>query len=133
MKYLFYVLTWLLLVSPQGAQAQSFVPPSAHLCDRATSGSAVQQIATAVASVNIYVCGYAIDATASAATFTLAYGTGTNCGTGTTNVSPAFIGSGQGSAFVDHGTFSFVTLPAGQNLCVVSANNSTYAVYWGQY
>ena len=131
MSVLFSLLvSWFLL---QSAQAQPFGPPTAHLCDRVTSGNAVAQIVTAAAGLNTYVCGYVIDATGSAATFTLAYGTGSNCSVGTTNVSPAFQGSGQGSAFVDHGTFAFVTIPAGQNLCVVSATNSTYAVYWGQY
>ena len=131
MSHLFSLLiSWFVL---QGAQAQSLGPPTAHLCDRVTSGNAVAQIATAAAGLNTYVCGYVIDATGSAATFTLAYGTGTNCGTGTTNVSPAFQGSGQGASFVDHATFAFATLPAGQNLCVVSSNNASYAIYWGQY
>jgi hypothetical protein len=131
MSFLFSLLiSWFLL---NGAQAQPFGPPSAHLCDRVTGGSTVQQVATANAGANIYVCGYVIDATGSAATFTLAYGTGANCGTGTTNVSPAFQGSGQGASFADHATFAFVTLPAGQNLCVISSTNAAYAVYWGQY
>jgi hypothetical protein len=117
----------------QDAHAQSFSPPSSHLCDRVTTGTAAQQIVAAAASANIYVCGYDVDAIGANASFSLAYGTGTNCNVGTTNISPVISGSNQGNAFVDHTIFAFLTLPTGQNLCVTSDSNTDYAIYWGQY
>ena len=131
MSFLFSLLiSWFLL---NGAQAQSFNPPSSHLCDRVTTGTGAQQIVTAAAGAYIYVCGYAVDAIGANASFSLAYGTGTNCAAGTTNISPVISGSNQGNAFVDHTIFAFLTLPPGQNLCVTSDSNTDYAVYWGQY
>ena len=48
-----------------------------------------QQVA-AVAGQRVVVCGYVLNAGASTATFLLSYGTGTNCSTGTTALTPTF-------------------------------------------
>lgn len=102
-------------------------------CNQVTTGTAATQIATAVAGKSISVCGYTVDATAAAAAFQLSYGTGATCGTGTVALTPAFAGTGQGSAFTDHLPTAYVSVPATANLCVTTSTNSTWAIYWGQF
>lgn len=63
-------------------------------------------------------CGWAINTTA-AATAQLEYGTGTNCGTGTTPVTPAYA-LGVNGVLVDHNAFGSLSLPANNDLCLVT-------------
>jgi hypothetical protein len=52
--------------------------------------TAITQAVAGVTGQTIAVCGYDINAGAAAGTFQLTVGTGTNCGTNTLNITPAF-------------------------------------------
>ena len=69
----------------------------------------------------IFICGYTF-ATAGTVNIGLVYGTGTNCGTGTTKITPAYQFIATASAIagiVDGGSvFRGLSVPAGNNLCI---------------
>lgn len=68
-----------------------------------------------------YICGYSLQGTAG--TTQLVYGTGSNCGTGTTQLSPIFaagtVGSDQSS------TFRGLAAPSGNDVCVITGTGTT--------
>jgi hypothetical protein len=49
---------------------------------------ALTKIISGIANQNISICGFMLSGGAAASTFSASYGTGTNCGTGTTTVIP---------------------------------------------
>jgi hypothetical protein len=65
----------------------------------------------------IFICGFTIGASA-AVNVGLVYGTGTNCGTGTTKITPAFQFIAAGFLVDDPGNFNGLSVPAGNNLCI---------------
>src|SRR5215467_9995537 len=67
-------------------------PPNQILCNNTatfTGTGAAAAVATAPASQRLYLCGWHITNTAATGTFQITYGTGSNCGTNTVNVTPA--------------------------------------------
>jgi hypothetical protein len=93
----------------------------------------VSQAATAltkiVTSTNrvITICGWAFNAGAAAATAQLEYGTGTNCGTGTTVITPAF-SLGINGVLVDHPGLPNIFLPNNNDLCLVTTGTGPMQV-----
>jgi hypothetical protein len=124
------------------------------LCDQASAGQTVTGIACSRsvlydASTNgatqlvasgstIYICGYKI-ATNAAINVGLVFGTGTNCATGQTKITPAFAfaanTAGIGSIGEDTQQFRGLTVPPGQALCInTSAGSAVQAiVYFDQF
>jgi hypothetical protein len=102
------------------------------VCTQVTAGNSASQVATAITGKNIVVCGYALEATGAGA-FQLAFGTGSNCGTGTIQISPSFSALTSGAALADHVAFAYATAPTGSNLCVLTSTSVSWAVYWGQF
>jgi len=101
--------------------------------DAATSG-ATQMVALA-ASQSIYVCGFSITVGGTATNVKLVYGTGSNCATGTTNMTPAFQLAINGG-IVDGAPFWRGLKTASANaLCInASAANAVQAiVYYAQF
>lgn len=126
----------LLAIAPAGAdpvyQSQTIA------CTRSaqyagTAGTAL--LVTGNALNQIYVCGFAVAASA-ASTFQLEYGTGGSCGGGTQTITPAFALPANGS-LVDHQTYyaGIPAVPVGNNLCVVIGGTgpAPVIVYYAQF
>lgn len=101
--------------------------------DASTTGS-TQMVALA-SGQTIYVCGYAITTGGTATNVKLVYGTGSNCATGSTNLTPAYQLVANGG-IVDRAPFWGGMKTASANaLCVnASAANAVQAtVYYAQF
>lgn len=87
----------------------------------------------------IRVCAYAIQGstTATATTLKLVYGTGTNCATGTTSLTPAWSLPATTPAFLSqgHGVGELFQTPAGDALCGTNSAAGTVniLVTYGQF
>ena len=83
----------------------------------------INGVATSVATgKSMKICAYIIDVKqpASPGDFGLIYGTGTNCGTGTTNVTPQFFGTASVNqrAQQEYSNGTWLIVPPGKDLCV---------------
>lgn len=112
--------------SPGGATASILNPcPSStsmlQYLTIAMSTTAAVQIIPAVAGQKIYVCAFAAGwATGTAPTFLLEYGTGSNCGTGTTALFPAtLLNPGATAAPSWNPPANLILTPASQALCYI--------------
>lgn len=74
-------------------------------------------------TAQIFVCGYEFTATG---TYQFTYGTGTNCGTGTTNITGAIVTQTSPAPNISP-VFegAVLVIPAGQALCITSGANAT--------
>jgi hypothetical protein len=80
------------------------------------------------AQPRIYVCGWTFTNTAATGTVSVNYGTGANCGTGTTAMSPALsVGSTQLAIYTQ--IPSLQTAP-GNALCVTTSVNTINGLVW---
>lgn len=91
-----------------------------------TSATTTELVAL-TAGQSVYICGFIISNTGVAttpATFKLVYGTGTNCATGTTDLTGVFTGSttaGDIATFAYGGGAGFIVkAPAGNAVCITS-------------
>lgn len=101
--------------------------------DASTSGST--QIVALSAGKTIYVCGYSLGVGATATNVKLVYGTGTNCVTSPTDITPAYQLAANGG-IVDRGAFSNGLKTAASNaLCfnASAANAAQGLVYYAQF
>ncbi|HEX4043274.1 MAG TPA: hypothetical protein VHY10_16370 [Xanthobacteraceae bacterium] len=97
------------------------------------TASSVAQLVAAIANQQIYICGFTFNAGASAANIELEYGTGTNCGTGTMALTPDFA-LGANGVLSDHSPFfNGLTVPLGNNLCVLPSAAAVGLVYYQQF
>lgn len=98
----------------QGAGSQQIT------CNKVSFASAVAtattgQVVPLVAGQTVSICGYVASSVA-ASTVQLVYGTGANCGTGTTPInSPVFIGASVPAVL--HSAFAFFSAPTGNAIC----------------
>lgn len=129
----------LLWAAPAAAQILPSGPPGVPACNAtfqvSQGATALTQIVSAKAGASIYVCGYVFNAGAAAGTAQLEYGTGTNCGTGTTAMTPAFA-LGVNGVLADRASFgSGLATPPGNALCLVTTGTGPMQVliYYGQY
>jgi len=101
---------------------------------------ALTKIVSGVSGKTINVCGYVGNAGAAAGTFQLQYGTGTNCGTSTTALTPAYSLAING-VLVDHGAgnanISLPQLIGGvlTDLCLVTTGTGPvqFLLYYGVF
>lgn len=127
----------LVLLSVAGAWAQS-VGPAPILCNKvyqvAQGATALTKIVTGTSTTSISLCGWAVNAGAAAGTAQLEYGTGTNCGTGTTALTPA-VSLGVNGSYVDHTVYVAQSLPQNTDLCLVTTGTGPVQImiYYGQY
>ena len=138
MKRLLYALGLALSLSA-GASAQPTIigPSNAILCNKlatlAVGPVVITQIAAAVAGQVITICGWHITNTAATGTFALAYGTGSNCGTGTNTFVPAQNVTSTAPA-TDHIDYDIYSLPVATALCITpSVATIAGVVYYSQF
>jgi hypothetical protein len=91
---------------------------SSAFYDASTSGST--QLVAISGSTKIYICGYTIFAGATA-NVGLVYGTGTNCATGSTKITPAYPLVAQAGAVDGAAEFRGLATVASQALCINSS------------
>jgi hypothetical protein len=110
----------LLTAVPRPAHAQLLSCTNTAVYDASTTGAT--QLIAAAANAKIYVCGYVIWSNATA-NVTLQSGTGTNCGTGTVNMTPAYrMASTTGVGVIDGAAqFRGMATTIGQALCINSS------------
>jgi hypothetical protein len=122
-----------LLAAP--ALAQQTAPTycnAAPFYDSNTNGST--RLLAAKTTGAMYLCGYSISSIGTV-NVKLIYGTGTNCGTGTVSITPAFQSNGAGTTefvFVDSSAaYRGLFVPAGNDLCInTSAGVSVQAIVY---
>jgi hypothetical protein len=99
-----------------------------------TVGALAQIVAAGATGQRVLVCGYEVTAGAATGTFQLEYGTGTNCGTGTTALTPAYT-LGINGVLVSRSPVAQMQTPANNALCWVSTGTGPVVatVYFGLY
>ena len=80
---------------------------------------ALTKIISGIAGQNISICGFVADAGAASGAFSISYGTGTNCGTGTTTVIPV-ITLAITAGLTDHVPFANISIPSTNSSGVVN-------------
>ena len=126
-------LAALLLPALARAQVGPVYPPIQ--CNAAaqysSSVAGTTQLVPLATGKAIYICGYDISA-AAGSTLQLVYGTGSNCGTGTANVTPAFTptNTNDSSPF-----FRGLLVPLSNALCLTQTGAVAVQalVFYGQY
>jgi hypothetical protein len=129
----------LLLAMASPAMAQGVSPNQMFGCNQSkfydASTSGATKLVAGVAGKGIYVCGWNFLA-GGTVNVSLVYGTGTNCGTGTTAITPAFQFTAQ-TADIDHlPVYTGITpVPTPNDLCInASAGVAVQAiVYYTQF
>jgi hypothetical protein len=89
--------------------------------DASDSGNIQVVPAPSQSSGAIYICSYALMAGTNAVNVGLTYGTGTNCGTGNTKVTPAWQLAANGGIVEPIANFNGLYLPIQKALCVTSS------------
>jgi len=124
----------LLTAVPRPAHAQIPIAcTNAAVYDASTNGAT--QLVAAIANARIYVCGYVIWSAATA-NVGLQSGTGTNCGTGTANLTPAYrMASTTGVGVTVMGNYQGLSTALNQALCISSSAGVAVQamVYFVQY
>lgn len=128
------LLALVIWAAPAAAQT---VGPAPIVCNRVFQ---VSQAATALARIvasggkQISICGWVFNSGAAASTAQLEVGTGTNCGTGTTALTPA-ISLPINGTYADHVPNASVSLGTGVDLCLVTTGTGPTQVmlYYGVY
>jgi hypothetical protein len=135
-------LLFLLLCFPFPAKGQ-VVGGQPLICTKTFQVSqgavALTRIVTGVSGQVISICGWDVNAGAAAGTWQLESGTGTNCGTGTTVITPAYA-LGINGVQVDHPTYASISLPqltggVTTDLCLVTTGTGPiqFLLYYGQF
>ena len=135
------LLTFALALLPTGAQAQGTIigPVQQVLCAKQPPGvvnvgaTGVTKIVAAVPGQSIYICGWHVTNSAASGTFQFSYGTGANCGTGNTAISPTQSVTNTAPS-ADHIDYAWGQVPVGQALCVnPSVATISVLVYYNQF
>jgi hypothetical protein len=140
MKRLLLTLALALWAGPALSQGAPIGPPNWFTCASTaqitgTAGTTAQIVALATSPVGpggvqprIYVCGWTFTYTAASGTIQLSYGTGSNCGTGNTVLTPPLsVGATQVSIYTN--VPSVQTAP-GNALCVNTSVVTITGLLW---
>lgn len=102
--------------------------------DASTTGSTRFFTANATSPRQVYICGYQINVGATATNVQLKSGTGTNCGTGTANITPNFVLPIAGRMDDASPAWRGLLVPAGQDICIVASGaNAVQAIIFYTY
>ncbi len=113
-------------------------PANQVLCNQlvfqTASTASLATILAGVAGKTIFICGWHVtNNVATVATFQLSSGTGTNCATTNTNITPAFNVTSSAPS-TDHVEFASLSIATGNNLCIISSGTTLQPAIWvGQY
>jgi hypothetical protein len=120
--------------APDQAQAQSVAVSCINNYVATLTAVSSTQVVPAIDGKSVGLCGWALDAGSAPPTVQLVYGTGVNCGTGTTPFSISVTLANNGF-FLDHQQGVYVQTPPGQALCVSVTGTGSIGVgiYWAQY
>jgi len=129
------VWAWFWAVQPNGeaeAQPTALGPANAILCNQAAGLAAgpttITQVLAAITGQRVNICGWSVTNSGAAGTFSLSYGTGSNCGTGTVALIPALsVGT---TAVTDHSGSAVLSTPLSQALCITPSVATISAVIW---
>lgn len=129
------LLPAILLSAPSRAQQVGSIYCSQNAqYDASTNGATRVFTANATSGRSVYICGYVVNVGATATNVRFSYGTGTNCGTGTTSLTPLFVLPIAGKAEDDSPVWRGLTVPAGNDLCIfTSAGNAVQAIVYYTY
>lgn len=134
MKKLGLALVALLLgLTPAQPQQSVFVPATTNSISITGTVAAATRIITGQAGKSIYITGInLIPVATSVVTFT--YGTGTNCGTGTANLTGAMTFAAGQTLTTGSGNGTFLVVPAGNDVCITIATAAapgslSYAIF----
>jgi hypothetical protein len=131
-KYLLLALA-LALAAPAPAAAQGAIACNQWSIIHDVGATSLTQLIPPSPNQQIGLCGYAMVATVAAAELQLAYGTGTNCGAGTNNISPV-ITLPVGGTFINRTNNIVERAPTGNAICYLSTSAAGSVmdaiVYW---
>jgi hypothetical protein len=119
--------------SPTPAQQAGSIYCSQNAQYNASTNGLTRIFTSNAASSNkVYICGYVANVGASATNVQLEYGTGTNCGTGTTALTPLFVLPAAGQIKEDSPVWRGLLVPSGNDVCVNSSagNPVQWIVYY---
>ena len=124
----------------RASHATQIGPPNPALfagCNQSAQYDASTNGATKIVSSNatqsIYPCGFVILQSANSVNVDFVYGTGTNCGTGTTKITPAFQLTTSVGGVVDHlPVYTGLPIaPPSNDVCInVSAGDPVQAIFY---
>jgi hypothetical protein len=114
--FLLAAALWCILAD--GVQAQEINCRSTVVYDASTNGST--KLITGIAQGNVYICGFNIWA-AGTATVKVVYGTGTNCATNQTAMTPAYSLVTQTGIADGSSVWRGLLAPAGVDVCIVTS------------
>ena len=123
--------------APVPTHAQGVGPTNQIVCNKVATLTAgpvvITQVIAAVAGQSVNLCGWHVTNTGATGNFSLSYGTGSNCGTGTTVVIPAMnVTSTAPSA--DHAQLAYFTTPAANALCITpSVATISAVIFYAQF
>lgn len=126
---------FLLLASLSPALAQS-VGPAPLYCNLSfavsQAATGLTKIVSSVSAKQISICGWAFNSGAATSTAQLEFGSGTNCGTNTTALTPV-IPLGINGVYIDHTNVASRSLNQGLDLCLVTTGTgpAQVTVYYG--
>lgn len=115
-------LLTLALVAPSHGQELNRTRSASYSATNATT----VKVITGQSKNAVYITGLIITASA-AGTAQIEYGTGSNCGTGTTTVSGALALGASAPVQAQAAQGALVSIPAGQDVCIVSTGTATFA------
>ncbi len=114
-----------------GQLSQTSGPVSITTCDSSAvltmSTSTTTQAIALAAGKSVYVCGFVLNADGKT-TAQLVQGTGSNCGTGQSSMTPAFSLTAGGSVGIGQGVGRLLAANAGSAVCVTNTSKSTLSV-----
>jgi hypothetical protein len=89
--------------------------------DASTNGLTKIITAATTGSDRIYICGYTVNVGAAAVNVALKYGTGTNCATNTTSLTPTWVLPIAGQLIEQHDIWTGLVVPLQTDLCVFTS------------
>lgn len=123
---------WLAYAAPAFAE-NTVGPTNQVICNKfaiqSASTAALVSIVPGVANQSIFICGWHVTNSAASGTFTLSQGTGTNCVTTNTVLTPAFNVSSTAPS-TDHISYATIGLTQGNNLCIISSGITLQIEIW---
>jgi hypothetical protein len=119
-------------LAPYAASAQPIVPNNSIAINVTTSGITTTQLIANSGVTSIYVTSFNVVGGGSGAV-TFEYGTGTNCGVGTTALTGAYPLIADAGVSVGSGTGTVLRIPSGNALCIVTTAATAGSLSYLQY